>query len=101
MQRQICRSLARWTLPGLVHIVPSYIEGSENDIAVPNIVTAILASYRGYDTLGEVAVIFTAGMGVIILLGRRREDEYGYSEESAAFPLRPETSDDEEGKDKS
>ena len=87
--------------PGLVHIVPSYIEGSENDIAVPNIVTAILASYRGYDTLGEVAVIFTAGMGVIILLGRRREDEYGYSEESAAFPLRPETSDDEEGKDKS
>ena len=82
-------------------IVPSYIEGSENDIAVPNIVTAILASYRGYDTLGEVAVIFTAGMGVIILLGRRREDEYGYSEESAAFPLHPETSDDEEGKDKS
>ena len=81
--------------------MPSYIEGSENDIAVPNIVTAILASYRGYDTLGEVAVIFTAGMGVIILLGRRREDEYGYSEESAAFPLRPETSDDEEGKDKS
>ena len=46
-------------------------------------------------------MIFTAGMGVIILLGRRREDEYGYSEESAAFPLRPETSDDEEGKDKS
>ncbi|MBH67922.1 MAG: cation:proton antiporter [Rhodospirillaceae bacterium] len=74
--------------PGLTHIVPTYIEGSEKDIAIPNIVTSILASYRGYDTLGEVAVIFTAGMGVIILLGRRREDEYGYSEETAAFPLR-------------
>lgn len=73
--------------PGLVHIVPTYIKGSEEDIMVPNIVTSILASYRGYDTLGEVAVIFTAGMGVIMLLGRRREDEYGYSEETAAFPL--------------
>ena len=63
--------------------------------------TSILASYRGYDTLGEVAVIFTAGMGVIILLGRRREDEYGYSEESAAFPLQPEDSNDDPNKDKS
>ena len=87
--------------PGLTHIVPGYIEGSEKDIAVPNIVTSILASYRGYDTLGEVAVIFTAGMGVIILLGRRREDEYGYSEESAAFPLQPEDSNDDPNKDKS
>ncbi|MDP6952534.1 MAG: cation:proton antiporter, partial [Alphaproteobacteria bacterium] len=45
----------------------------------PNIVTSVLADYRGYDTLGEVGVIFTAGIGVILLLGRntrrRREDE--------------------------
>ena len=44
-------------------------------------VTAVLASYRGYDTLGEVTVIFTAGIGVLALLGRiklgrRKEDEY-------------------------
>ena len=42
-------------------------------------VTAVLASYRGYDTLGEVTVIFTAGIGVVLLLGRwrahRREDQ--------------------------
>ncbi len=61
--------------PGLQHVVPLYIEGAKNDIAMPNIVTVILASYRGYDTLGEVAVIFTAGIGVLFLLGRRREDE--------------------------
>ena len=61
--------------PALKHVVPLYIEGSRNDIGVPNIVTSILASYRGYDTLGEVAVIFTAGIGVMFLLGLRREDE--------------------------
>ena len=35
-------------------------------------VTAVLASYRGFDTLGEVTVIFTAGVGVIALLRRKR-----------------------------
>jgi len=38
---------------------------------VRNSVTAILASYRGYDTLGEVTVIFTAGIGVMLLIGGR------------------------------
>ena len=46
--------------PALQHVAPTYIDGSENDIGIPNIVTSVLASYRGYDTLGEVAVIFTA-----------------------------------------
>ena len=61
--------------PAFKHVAPTYIDGSENDIGVPNIVTSVLASYRGYDTLGEVAVIFTAGIGVMFLLGLRREDE--------------------------
>ena len=61
--------------PAFRHVVPEYISGSKIDIGVPNIVTSVLASYRGYDTLGEVAVIFTAGIGVLLLLGRRREDE--------------------------
>ena len=40
---------------------------------VPNVVTSVLADYRGYDTLGETTVIFTAGIGVLLLLkGRRR-----------------------------
>ena len=39
---------------------------------MPNIVTAVLASYRGYDTLGEVTVIFTGGIAGLLLLGRRR-----------------------------
>jgi multicomponent Na+:H+ antiporter subunit B len=41
------------------------------ETGVINIVTAVLASYRGYDTLGETTVIFTAAAGVLLLLGRR------------------------------
>ena len=58
--------------PTNLHVAPRYIEESPREIAVPNLVTAVLASYRGYDTLGETAVIFTAGVGVMILLGGAR-----------------------------
>lgn len=52
------------------HVAPRYIEQSGEEIGVPNMVTSILASYRSFDTLGEVVVIFTAGLGVLMLLGR-------------------------------
>jgi multicomponent Na+:H+ antiporter subunit B len=51
---------------------PSYVERTEKDIHIPNVVTAVLASYRGYDTLGETVVIFTAAVGVIMLLRRSK-----------------------------
>ncbi|HEX9684911.1 MAG TPA: DUF4040 domain-containing protein [Burkholderiales bacterium] len=56
------------------HVAPRYIQDGARETGVPNIVTAVLASYRGYDTLGEVMVVFTAGAGVIALLGRRRRE---------------------------
>lgn len=52
-----------------LHVNPHYINHSMEEIGVPNIVTSVLASYRGYDTLGETVVIFTAGLGVLALLG--------------------------------
>ena len=55
-----------------LHVAPDYIRGAEADFGIPNIVTNILASYRGYDTLGETAVVFTATVGVLLLLGRSR-----------------------------
>ncbi len=64
--------------PANLHVAPRYIEQSGQEVGVPNIVTSVLASYRGYDTLGEVTVIFTAGIGVILLMGswrRRKKDE--------------------------
>ncbi|MEX0807275.1 MAG: DUF4040 domain-containing protein [Dongiaceae bacterium] len=57
------------------HVAPRYIVQGPVETGVPNMVTSILASYRGYDTLGEVTVIFTAGIGVIALLWRWRRDE--------------------------
>jgi multicomponent Na+:H+ antiporter subunit B len=54
------------------HVAPRYIEKSGSEVGPPNIVTSVLASYRGYDTLGEVTVIFTAAAGILILLGGRR-----------------------------
>jgi len=66
------------TAPAQTHVSPDYLERSVHEIGVPNVVTAILASYRGYDTLGETAVVFTAGIGVLLLISglrRRREDE--------------------------
>jgi len=53
------------------HVAPRYIEQGPTETGVPNMVTAVLASYRGYDTLGETVVVFTAAIGVLALLGGR------------------------------
>jgi multicomponent Na+:H+ antiporter subunit B len=54
------------------HVAPRYIEQALTETNVPNMVTAVLASYRGYDTLFETVVIFTAGIGLILLLRATR-----------------------------
>lgn len=70
--------------PAHGHVAPEYIadvvpraDGEVVPVGIDNVVTTVLASYRGYDTLGETAVIFTAGIGVLLLLRRRskREEE--------------------------
>lgn len=58
--------------PAQKHVAPYYLEKSMPETGVPNVVTAVLASYRGFDTLGEVTVIFTAGIAVLLLIGGRR-----------------------------
>jgi multicomponent Na+:H+ antiporter subunit B len=54
-------------------VAPDYILGSRNDIGIPNIVTSVLASYRGYDTFGETIVVFTAGIAVLVLLQNNKK----------------------------
>ncbi|MCT2584427.1 DUF4040 domain-containing protein [Actinophytocola gossypii] len=63
-------------------LTDTYLHQSQEDIGIPNTVTSVLASYRGLDTLGELLVVFTAGVAVLALLGplahpvdaRRRDD---------------------------
>ena len=64
------------------HVAPQYLATSADQIGIPNVVTAVLASYRGYDTLGEVAVIFTAGIAVLGLLGRGRRATHSGSDDN-------------------
>ncbi|MCB1233899.1 MAG: hypothetical protein KDM91_02375 [Verrucomicrobiae bacterium] len=45
-----------------------YITETAADTAVPNIVTAVLADYRGYDTFFETTVIFIAGLAIFAIL---------------------------------
>jgi multicomponent Na+:H+ antiporter subunit B len=55
--------------PANQHVGRGYLETTPEEIGVPNVVTAVLASYRGFDTLGETVVIFAAGIGVALMLG--------------------------------
>jgi len=54
--------------PTQTYVSPWYLEKTPEFIGIPNVVTAVLGSFRGYDTLGEVFVVFTAGIGVLFLL---------------------------------
>ncbi|MDH5556940.1 MAG: DUF4040 domain-containing protein [Alphaproteobacteria bacterium] len=73
------------TAPIHGHVADVYLSEGPVATGVPNVVTAVLASYRGFDTLGETMVVFTAGIGVLLTFasvqaGRKREDEAGEEE---------------------
>ena len=59
--------------PASLHVSPRYLEKTIEETATPNAVTSVLADYRGYDTLGETTVIFTAGISCILILRKRRQ----------------------------
>lgn len=61
--------------PIQTHVAPWYLETTRTHIDIPNVVTAVLGSFRGYDTLGEVFVVFTAGIGVLFLLAGGNGDK--------------------------
>jgi multicomponent Na+:H+ antiporter subunit B len=49
------------------HVAPRYLD-SRDEMDVDNTVSAVLASYRGYDTMGETTVVFAAMVGVFALI---------------------------------
>ena len=55
--------------PANAYVGAQYLQQNMSDTGIQNVVTSVLASYRGFDTLGEVLVVFTAGLAVVMLLG--------------------------------
>ena len=55
--------------PAATHVSPRYIEQGLAETGAANLVTGVLADYRGYDTLGETVVIFTAGLACLLIVG--------------------------------
>ncbi len=84
--------------PVQTHVAPYYVEQTYNDMGIPNMVAAVLASYRSIDTFGEVVVIFTAGLGVFALLAvrptRTRRGEVDPNSRREAAPGQPGASDE-------
>jgi len=72
----------RQSLPPLA---ANYVKRVPQELGAPNIITGILLTYRGFDTLGEVAVLFMVAAGVGLVLGersaRRPDDVTADSEE--------------------
>lgn len=64
--------------PASLHLSNYYIEHTLEETQVPNLVTAVLADYRGFDTMFETAVVFTAGLACFLLLRdyRSKRDHY-------------------------
>jgi len=56
-------------LPPALHVSPRFIEQGLEETGTPNLVSAVLADYRSFDTLGETLVIFTAGLACCFIMG--------------------------------
>lgn len=59
------------------HVSKYYLDNTKAEIGIPSFVAAILASYRGFDTLGETTVILIAGLGVLLILNKKKKNETG------------------------
>lgn len=61
-------------VPIRTRVEPYYVRHAAEHTKTYNIVSAILADYRGFDTFGETTVVFAAGLAVYLLLGRHEGD---------------------------
>jgi len=51
-----------------------YLEQTPTQLSVANVITAIVVNYRGFDTLGEVSVLFLASLGLGSILYRKHKE---------------------------
>ena len=65
-------------------VAGAYLESGAADLNAPNLVTSVIVTYRGLDTLGEVTVLFTAAAGIALVFARRREEGVSGNDEKRA-----------------
>ena len=75
-----------------IYLSRYYILHSKEDTGSDNMVTAVLADYRGFDTMCETTVLFLAGLSTVLLL-------YKGKRKNAATPLDKRKTDGEEEED--
>ena len=68
--------------PTNLNVVPHYIEHGEQEAGTKNIITGILFNYRGYDTMGEVAIICAASTAVLAVLGIGKKNSRTFVDQS-------------------
>jgi len=62
-------SAPAWSDP---EVTQFYLESAYEQTGVENVVTAVLAAYRGFDTFGEAVVVFAAGVAVLVVIREER-----------------------------
>lgn len=64
-------------------VIERYLNEAETETHTENVITGIILNYRGYDTMGEVTVIFCALAAVLAVLGREKRGKiYAYADRS-------------------
>ena len=53
------------------------IENAQEETGNNNVVASVVFDYRGFDTLGEATILFTAATGVLLLLRALKHKEDG------------------------
>lgn len=84
--RMIAAYVERDTLSALAQ---HYLTEVPRDLGAPNVVTGILITFRGFDTLGEVAVLFMVAASVGILLGRTPDEKNASAANADVAAARP------------
>lgn len=67
----------RFGEPGSAKTDEYYLAHAQEETGANNVVTAIVFDYRGFDTLGEATVLFTAVLGTGLALRRTKRGEEG------------------------
>ncbi len=69
-----------FNVPALNEVFDRYVSSGVEETGAINIVAAVILDYRAFDTFGEATMLFTATMGVVSLLRKKKDEDLIYEE---------------------